>query len=188
MAVDDLRERGEALGGRSQLGVPGVDFCLPGLRRLYYRGGGKDLNIAAASQGLFPLLTGWTPPFKEVLNWLQFSYTTDRTGAYMAPASMVLVQSAVVELDALFTAYFQQLCKCYPRAYAPSMIDPGPEYLFATNAWAPDYRELNRGEEWGEGIVNLNNSIFSELGTTDLGRINNLSVGMVALKYTLYRN
>ena len=62
------------------------------------------------------------------------------------------------------------------------MIDPGPEYLFATNAWATDYRELNRGEEWGEGIVNLNNSIFSELGTTDLGRINNLSVGMVVLK------
>ena len=64
----------------------------------------QELNISVVRNGISPFLTGWELTFEEVLDWLQFSYTTDRTGAYMAPASMVLVQSAVVESDALFAA------------------------------------------------------------------------------------
>ena len=57
----------------------------------------KEINIAASRKGIFPFLTGRAPPFKEALNWLQFVYTTDRTGACVAPSSTVLVQYAVVE-------------------------------------------------------------------------------------------
>ena len=51
---------------------------------------------------MFPLFSSGSPPFKETLDWLQFAYTADRTGAYVAPASMVLVQSTVLEEDPLF--------------------------------------------------------------------------------------
>ena len=59
-------------------------------------------NITEAIHMLFLLLAVQSPPFEEKLDWLQFSYTADRTGDYMAPASMVLVQSAVLEGDRLF--------------------------------------------------------------------------------------
>ena len=50
----------------------------------------KDLNIAAVIKGLFPLMTGRAPPYKEALDWLQCVYTTDKTGDCVAPASTVL--------------------------------------------------------------------------------------------------
>ena len=52
---------------------------------------GSDLNIVEVSQNLFLLLNGWAPPSEEALNWLQFSYTTDWTGDYVAPASTIRV-------------------------------------------------------------------------------------------------
>ena len=111
----------------------------------------QDLDTTVVRRGLFPLLAGQTPPFKEALDWLPFAYTADQTGDYMAPASTVLVQSTVVEWDALFPAYLQHLWKRYQGAYAPSTLDPGPEYLVAPTVLKPKRREPNHGEE-GERV------------------------------------
>ena len=46
------------------------------------------------------------PPFKALLDWLKFAYTADRTGDYVAPASKVIVQLAVVDGDELFQAFY----------------------------------------------------------------------------------
>ena len=54
-------------------------------------------NVSKVLAGLFPLLAGREPPFEAALDWLQFAYTADRAGAYVAPASTVLVPSAVSE-------------------------------------------------------------------------------------------
>ena len=56
----------------------------------------------------------------------------------MVPASKVLVQSMVVEGDALFTAHFQHQRKRYPEAYTPSTLVPGPEYSVALTGWVPN--------------------------------------------------
>ena len=56
----------------------------------------QDLNIAATSQGLLPLLTGQATPCEEALDWLQCACTPYRTGDYLAPASTALVQTVVV--------------------------------------------------------------------------------------------
>ena len=62
-------------------------------------------NITEVGQLILPILVGRTPPFEETLDWLQFVYTTDRTGAYVAPAPTVLVLSVVSEGDPLFPAF-----------------------------------------------------------------------------------
>ena len=59
-------------------------------------------NIAEASHLLLPLLSSRAPPFKKTLDWLQFSYTVNRTGFYVAPASTVPVPFVVSEGDPLF--------------------------------------------------------------------------------------
>ena len=71
---------------------------------------GHSLNIVEVSQMMFPLLGGQAPPFEEVLDWFQFSYTKDWMGAYMAPASTVLVQSMVLEGDPIFSLIWRRLC------------------------------------------------------------------------------
>ena len=62
-------------------------------------------TIAEVGQLLFPILVGWVPPFEETINWIQFAYTSYRTGAYASPASTVLVLSAVLEGYPIFTAF-----------------------------------------------------------------------------------
>ena len=79
------------------------------------------LNVFKALAGLFPLLTVREPPFGEALDWLQFTYTADRAGAYVAPASMVLSQSAVAEGDELFPALLAHLTRLYPEVYGPEV-------------------------------------------------------------------
>ena len=64
-------------------------------------------NIAEESQMLLPLLDGQAPPFEETLDWLQCAYIANRTRVYVAPASMVFVQSAVSKEDDLFTAIWR---------------------------------------------------------------------------------
>ena len=51
------------------------------------------------------------------LDWLQFAYTADRVGAYVAPASTVLVQSAIAEGDNLFPVLLSHLRRQYPEVY-----------------------------------------------------------------------
>ena len=73
----------------------------------------RPLNVFEALLDLFPLLTGQELPFKEALAWLQFAYTTDQTGAYVAPESMVLSQSVVAEGGELFLALLAHLRRRY---------------------------------------------------------------------------
>ena len=72
------------------------------------------LNILSASKFFFPWLTSRETPFEEALNWLQFAYTADRAGAYVAPASTVLNPSAVAEGGNLFQAILSNLSRLYP--------------------------------------------------------------------------
>ena len=48
------------------------------------------LSVLSDSKGLFTQLTGRESPFKEALDLLQFAYTTNRVGAYVALTSTVL--------------------------------------------------------------------------------------------------
>ena len=90
---------GKAAEGERNLSYQGITFVtLDGASRLL----NTSCDIGEVGQLLFPILVGWVPPFEETLDWLHFVYTADRTGDYMAPASMVLVQSAVLEGDPLF--------------------------------------------------------------------------------------
>ena len=59
-------------------------------------------NVFEASAGL-------EPPFEAALDWLQFAYTADRAGAYVAPASTVLDPSAVAEGGDFFAALLAHL-------------------------------------------------------------------------------
>ena len=83
----------------AQLGLLRYDLCVPDGAALLLE---NASNIAEASQMRFPLFDSRAPPFEETLDWLQFAYTADLTGAYVAPVSMVLVQCAVLEGDPLF--------------------------------------------------------------------------------------
>ena len=64
------------------------------------------------------MLTGQEPPFEADLDWLQFTYTSDRAGAYVVPASTVLVQSALAEGGDLFPALLSHLRRQYPEVYS----------------------------------------------------------------------
>ena len=55
------------------------------------------------------------------------------------------------------------------------MFDPGPDYTNVPSIWVPERREYQCREEGGEGIGNLTNSSFIDLGLSDLGRIINIS-------------
>ena len=106
-------------------------------------------NVFEASAGLFLLLTGREPSFEAALGWLQFTYTADRAGAYVAPASMVLVPSAVAEGDNLFSALLAHLRRRYPEVYG----------LGDNTARAPERRKLILRA--GEGMSGGNSSVNS---------------------------
>ena len=114
-----------------QLGINGQYIPTDCASWLLRREADRPINVFEALTGLLPLLTGREPPLEESLDWLQFTYTKDRAGAYVAPASTVLVQSAVMEGDELSLAFYRNLWKIYPRAYANSTLGPGPDYPFA---------------------------------------------------------
>ena len=59
---------------------------------------------------------------------MQFAYTTDRAGDYVAPASTVLTLSAVVEGDKIFPVILYNLRRLYPLVYGPAVsLDLAPE-------------------------------------------------------------
>ena len=66
---------------------------------------------------MFPLHTGQETPFEVDLDWLQFAYTADQSGDYVAPAYTVLVQSAVAEGGDLFPALLYHIRRRYPEVY-----------------------------------------------------------------------
>ena len=122
-------------------------------------------NVFEASAGLFPLLTGREPPFESALDWLQFAYTADRAGAYVAPASTVLVLSAVAEGGELFCVLLAHLRRRYPEVYG----------LGDNTAWAPERREIQIRA--GEGMSGGNLSVTSSLNLgAYTGRLDNLNL------------
>ena len=72
------------------------------------------LNVFAASRGLFTMFTSREHSFEETLNWLQFAYTADQAGDYVAPASTVLTQYVIAEGDELFLTCLKHLWRLYP--------------------------------------------------------------------------
>ena len=78
---------------------------------------GSPRNIAEASQTIPPLLSGRAPPYEEALEWLQFAYTGDRSGTYVAPYLNGVTFYTPEEGEPLFALALQQLCTLYPRAY-----------------------------------------------------------------------
>ena len=97
-------------------------------------------------------------------------------------ASTVFVQSMVVDGDEIFPDFYRYLRKLYLGSYDPSTLGPGPDYPVALYSWPSKRGESQCGEMGGEGVVNLVNNNFSDLGTSDLGsnliprlaRMNNL--------------
>ena len=102
-----------------------------------------------------------------------------QTEYYVDPVSMFLVHSATVDGDELFPASYQNLRKLYPGAYAPSTLGPGPDYPVALTGQAHERGDSQHGDQGGEGLGKLiNNNSFSDLRTSDLGRISNLSLSV----------
>ena len=134
---------------------------------LLQRDAGGPLNVFEASKGLFPLLTGQEPPFEEAIDWLQSAYTTDRAGYYVAPASMVLSQSAVTEGDELFPALLAYLRRRYTEVYGSAVV----------TSLGPERREIQIRE--GEGLRGGTSVHISIKLGAYTGRFTNLSlVGM----------
>ena len=76
----------------------------------------RPMNIYAASSGLFHMLTGREPFFKEALNWLQFTYTAEQVGGSVAPTSMVLDKYTIADGENYFLQSSQTsrdyICRC----------------------------------------------------------------------------
>ena len=93
------------------LACRGLDFLYPDMSaRLLV----SPWNIAEAYQLIFALLTSQAPPYEEALDWLQFSYTGDRSGAYVVPGSTKVTFQTSAEGGPLFALAFQHLCTLYP--------------------------------------------------------------------------
>ena len=109
------------------------------------------VNVFEASAGLFLLLTSQEPPFEAALDWLQFAYTADRAGAYVAPASTVLVSLAIAEGEDLFGVLLAHLRRRYPEVYG----------LGDNTDWAPERREIQirAGEGMSGGTLSVNSSL-----------------------------
>ena len=117
------------------------------------------------------MLTGPEPPFEEALDYLQFVYTADRVGAYVAPASTVLAQSVIAEGDKIFPGILSHLRRMYPEVYGPAV------YL----GWVPVRREFLIGEDvevLSSGNLSINS--FGKLGTY-AGRFDNFSTSIAIL-------
>ena len=60
-------------------------------------------NTAEASCLLFHLLVSRAPPYDRVLDWLQFAYTGDGFGAYVAPDYTYFDFHTLAEGEPLFS-------------------------------------------------------------------------------------
>ena len=136
------------------------------------------LNVFDASTSLFPLLTVREPPFEEALDWLKFAYTADRAGAYVAPASTALAQSAVADGGELFLALLAHFRRRYPEVYGSAV----------GTCRAPERREIQIGE--GEGLSGGKYSVHSSiklgayagrLANLNLARMNNPSPNLTTV-------
>ena len=99
-----------------------------------------------ASQLLFPLISSRVTLYVEALDWLQFTFTGDRNGAYITPGLTEVTFHILEDGVPLFTPTLQQLCTLYPRVYAQgstSTLESGPG--------GPEYRQ-KRPHEVRKGV------------------------------------
>ena len=68
---------------------------------------------------------------------MQFVYTADQLGAYVAPASKVLARSEIAEGGEFFLLFLSNLRRLYPEVYGPAV----------SLSWAPERREFPLREE-----------------------------------------
>ena len=94
---------------------------------------------------------------------MQFAYTADQAGAYVAPVPTVFAQSEVVEGGELFLALLAHLRRFYHEVYGPAVFP----------LWEPQRREVHIRE--GE-VLRVRNSINSIKVGPYTGRFNNLSL------------
>ena len=133
LAVSDDR------GGGAQLDMPRSVLHITDNASLLL---GSSPNIYESIQMLFPLLVGHSPPFKDMLNWLRFTYIAYRTGAYMVPAYTDLDQSVVSEGYPIFPDIWCHFLNNYPGAYYPTACTIGPpwtKYSYCSPiSWEPE--------------------------------------------------
>ena len=82
---------------------------------------------------------------------MQFAYTVDQSGAYVAHAPTVLTQSVVEEGGELFTALLAHLSRRYPDVYSSAVV----------MCRAPERREIQIRE--GEVLSGGNSSVHSSI-------------------------
>ena len=104
------------------------------------------------------MITGREPSLDATLDWVQFVYTANRAGAYVAPASTVLAHSAVGEGDKLFPELIVNLRRQYTEVYG----------LAVDTDWSPEHRELlireGEGLSGGPSSVNISIKLGALLG------------------------
>ena len=96
---------------------------------------------------------------------MQFAYTKDRAGAYVAHASTVISQSAVAEGGEIFLALLAHLRRRYPEVYGSTL----------GMCRSPERRDIQIGE--GGGLSGGNSIVQSsiKLGAYE-GRLANLDL------------
>ena len=116
-----------------------------------------DLQVAASSKVLLPLLTVRAPFYDKALNWFQFYFTGDRKGAYVDLDSTVIDWISLFEGDPLFAPDLWTLPQNFPGSYGPlttsTFVPFVPDYIglvlhiYVHTGWAPKRREDNPGVE-----------------------------------------
>ena len=147
------------------LACRGLTFVSPDCAAwLLERKVGGPLNVLEALNCLFPPITVQDLPFEEALDWLQLTYTADRVGDYVEPASTVLAHSVVVEGGELFSEFLSNLRRLYPEVYGPAV----------SLGWVPERRKFLLGEREGlSGSTSVNS--FIKLGAY-AGRFNHINL------------
>ena len=75
-------------------------------------------SVGKFSKILFPLLADLEPHYEEALDWLQFSFTGDPKGQYMAHTNTDFYYTSPVEGEPLILPALKLLQTLYPGAYA----------------------------------------------------------------------
>ena len=100
--------------GRS-LSCRGLTFLLPDAAAPLFH---LEGSVGEFSKELSPLISGREPLYEEALDWLQFAFTGDTKGQYMASAHTKFSFSLPVEGEPLFILALKRLQTLYPGAYS----------------------------------------------------------------------
>ena len=68
---------------------------------------GQGANITETSRLLLLFLSSQASPYEEAPDWIKFTYTGERMGAYVAPASTYLFWYVLADGDLIFAPALQ---------------------------------------------------------------------------------